>query len=311
MAHRYDERYGHEPYRGERGYGRDDRGFFERAGDEVRSWFGDDDAERRRRLDEQERERYERMRSERGWTGGERWENPDRWRSEPDRWRTESDRPRRDYGRMDYDRPGGSYRSWNEAGHGYTPSSGYGYESPSTYAQSWWRERVEPPRRDGMYGTNDRWHGEWTWGDRWRGEGRDRAMGEARGIYEDDRGRVHQFSHGQERGHTGRGPKGYQRPDARIREDVCDRLTDDWRIDASEVEVTVNNGEVTLSGTVHNRDDKRNAEDVVESIPGVREVHNNLRVSRWDETRGYERQGTPTAQGMSGMSTPATTTNRR
>src|SRR5919106_738773 len=118
MAHRYDERYGNEPYRGERGYARDDRGFVERAGDEVRSWFGDDEAERRRRLDEQERERYERMRSERGWTGGERWENPDRWRSESDRWRTDWDRPRRDYGRLDYERPSGSYRGWNEPGYG-------------------------------------------------------------------------------------------------------------------------------------------------------------------------------------------------
>ena len=35
-----------------RGYaGREDRGFFERAGDEIASWFGDDDAERRRRED--------------------------------------------------------------------------------------------------------------------------------------------------------------------------------------------------------------------------------------------------------------------
>lgn len=311
MAHRNDERYGNEPYRGERGYGRDDRGFFDRAGDEVRSWFGDDEAERRRRLDEQERERYERMRSERGWTGGERWENPDRWRSESDRWRTEPDRSRRDYGRMDYDRPAGSSRAWNEPGYGYPPSSGYGYETPSTYAQSWWRERVEPSRREGTSGTSDRWHGEWTWGDRARGgEGRhhDRAMGETRGIYEDDRGHVSQFSHGPERGFTGRGPKGYQRSDNRIREDICDRLTDDWRIDASEVEITVNNGEVTLAGNVHNREQKRSAEDVVESIPGVREVHNNLRVSRWDETRGYERQATPTGQGMAA---PATPTNRR
>ena len=29
-----------------------DRGFFERAGDEVKSWFGDEEAERRRRMDE-------------------------------------------------------------------------------------------------------------------------------------------------------------------------------------------------------------------------------------------------------------------
>jgi len=35
----------------------DDRGFFDRAGDEVRSWFGDEDAERRRRMDEREDER--------------------------------------------------------------------------------------------------------------------------------------------------------------------------------------------------------------------------------------------------------------
>ena len=30
---------------------RNDRGFFERAGDEIASWFGDDEAERRRRRD--------------------------------------------------------------------------------------------------------------------------------------------------------------------------------------------------------------------------------------------------------------------
>ena len=38
-------------YDRERG-GREDRGFFERAGDEIASWFGDDEAERRRREDE-------------------------------------------------------------------------------------------------------------------------------------------------------------------------------------------------------------------------------------------------------------------
>jgi hypothetical protein len=47
----------------DRRYGDEDRGFFERAGDEVRSWFGDDEAERRREMD---RLRYER---EQGWSG--------------------------------------------------------------------------------------------------------------------------------------------------------------------------------------------------------------------------------------------------
>ena len=34
-----------------RGIDRDERGFFERAGDEIASWFGDDEAERRRERD--------------------------------------------------------------------------------------------------------------------------------------------------------------------------------------------------------------------------------------------------------------------
>jgi hypothetical protein len=38
--------------RGQQGYGSDDRGFFDRAGDEVRSWFGDREAERRREMDQ-------------------------------------------------------------------------------------------------------------------------------------------------------------------------------------------------------------------------------------------------------------------
>lgn len=106
-------------------------------------------------------------------------------------------------------------------------------------------------------------------------------MGESRGIYEDSRGRLYYFEHGST--FAGRGPKGYLRSDDRIREDVCDRLTDDWRVDASDIEVTVQNGEVTLSGTVHSRDDKRATENLAESISGVREVHDNLRVSRWQE----------------------------
>jgi osmotically-inducible protein OsmY len=88
---------------------------------------------------------------------------------------------------------------------------------------------------------------------------------------------VQQFEHGNT--FAGRGPRGYRRSDDRIREDVCDLLTDDWRIDASDVEVTVQNGEVTLSGTVHNRDEKRTTEDLVETISGVREVHNQLRTT--------------------------------
>jgi hypothetical protein len=49
---------------------RDDRGFFERAGDEIASWFGDDDAERRRRQDERMNRDYGRDQSRNSWTRG-------------------------------------------------------------------------------------------------------------------------------------------------------------------------------------------------------------------------------------------------
>lgn len=78
--------------------------------------------------------------------------------------------------------------------------------------------------------------------------------------------------------HRGKGPKGYQRSDARIAEDVNDRLSDDPVLDASNLSVTVKNSEVTLDGFVSSRWDKRRAEDVVEGISGVKHVQNNLRV---------------------------------
>jgi len=77
---------------------------------------------------------------------------------------------------------------------------------------------------------------------------------------------------------AGRGPRGYQRSDERIREDINDRLTEDWYIDASDVEVSVNNCTVTLSGRVDTRGEKRRAEDLVESVSGVKDVSNQLSV---------------------------------
>jgi len=82
------------------------------------------------------------------------------------------------------------------------------------------------------------------------------------------------------REHRGRGPKGYRRSDERIKEDVNDRLSDDYYLDASDVEVSVENTEVTLTGTVRNRSDKRRAEDLAESVSGVTNVENRLRVKQ-------------------------------
>lgn len=80
-----------------------------------------------------------------------------------------------------------------------------------------------------------------------------------------------------ERGRFARvGPQNYRRADERIREDVCDALTDDDVVDATALSVTVENGEVTLTGTVHDRTMKRRAEDVADDVRGVREVHNRV-----------------------------------
>ncbi|WP_066408310.1 BON domain-containing protein [Flavisolibacter tropicus] len=86
--------------------------------------------------------------------------------------------------------------------------------------------------------------------------------------------------------HRGKGPRGYQRSEERIREDVCDRLSDDAMLDASEIEVTVNGADVVLSGTVLSREAKRHAEGLAESISGVRNVENRIHVGRMDELEG-------------------------
>lgn len=80
--------------------------------------------------------------------------------------------------------------------------------------------------------------------------------------------------------YRGRGPKNYQRSDERIREDVCERLTWDDRVDASGIEINVANGVVSMSGSVPDRDMKRRAEDIAESCGGVRDVQNQVRVER-------------------------------
>lgn len=78
--------------------------------------------------------------------------------------------------------------------------------------------------------------------------------------------------------HRGRGPQGYRRSDDRIHEEVCDLLEAHGAIDASDIDVKVENGEVTLEGTVSDRRTKRLAEAVAETVRGVEDVHNRLRM---------------------------------
>jgi hypothetical protein len=88
--------------------------------------------------------------------------------------------------------------------------------------------------------------------------------------------------------HSGRGPRGYQRNDQRIEEDICERLTQHGQIDAEDIQVKVKNGEVTLTGTVDSRQSKRMAEDALDSVSGIKDVHNQLRVQQ-SEGQGRSR----------------------
>lgn len=84
------------------------------------------------------------------------------------------------------------------------------------------------------------------------------------------------------------GALGRERPrvwpsDARIREDVSRALDTHGELDASDVEVAVRDAEVTLTGTVPSRRDKKLAKELAERCLGVRDVRDRLRVRRDDD----------------------------
>lgn len=76
--------------------------------------------------------------------------------------------------------------------------------------------------------------------------------------------------------YSGKGPKGWKRTDERIREEACEALYHSPFVDASDVEVSVRDACVHLTGTVPTREMKREAELCVERIHGVDDVRNAL-----------------------------------
>ena len=80
--------------------------------------------------------------------------------------------------------------------------------------------------------------------------------------------------------YSGVGPRGYSRSDDRIREDINDRLTWHDQIDASDIQVDVNDGLVSLTGSVNSRWEKRMAENIADNVSGVQDVDNKLSVNK-------------------------------
>jgi osmotically-inducible protein OsmY len=286
MADRWDDERAHERWRRERGYGRDEQ---------ARS-----DAERRR----MERRTFEDHEHDADWD--------------------------HDY---DFDRE--SWRNINyelrDPGYGYAAATGVrwsGYSGAPPYGGARARGGAEaypspyggrPMDRNRAYGGPGSLYGRRGYGaeaeqelererraalGRWRDRERHEEHAEPRGFFDRAADTVASWFGGQDEsrgvswhGHRGRGPKGYRRSDQRISDDVHDVLTDDAFLDASEIAVAVQNGEVTLSGVVSDREAKHRAERLVERISGVDHVQNNLRIGQLENSKPFENGNPLTSPG--------------
>lgn len=175
----------------------------------------------------------------------------------------------RDYGRERARDEGDRIRSF-DTDYGRTTSRFYG-RSGYDYGRDDYDE-LRGGRDDERAGRDFRGHGRDERG--WWNRAADEVMSWFGGDEDERRRRME----GRGEGHRGRGPKNYRRSDERIRDDINDRLTDNDWLDASDVEVAVAGGEVTLSGAVDSRYAKRIAEDIAVSVTGVSNMQNNLRV---------------------------------
>jgi osmotically-inducible protein OsmY len=198
----------------------------------------------------------------------------------------------------------GFERGYNQSRNDYSQRSNYpsGYRSGENYSggRDYDYDRDRYGRSSERYG-NERYSNQ-GYGNEDRGWW-DRASDAVASFFGDEDAERRRRMDEQRAHRRGKGPKNYRRSDERIKEDVNDRLNDDYYIDASDVEVAVENSEVTLTGSVKSRSDKRRVEDIAESVSGVTNVENRLRVKQYDYSTGGSTSITDTS------STPGTTTS--
>jgi len=200
------------------------------------------------------------------------------------------------WGQMDYDQNGGygqmygGGNDYDRGGYGQGSSNfrqgnydRYGSQDYGRYNRSQGYNR----NRDWDNDRNDR-----SWWDKTKDE-------VASWFGDDDAERRRRMDERREGNYRGNGPKNYTRSSERIKEDVNDRLSDAWDIDASDIDVSIDGNEVTLSGTVPSKQQKRRAEDIAESVSGVQNVQNNLRIKQqeynqqrnWNDNSGSSSGG--------------------
>ncbi len=237
--------------------------------------------------------------------------NPRRWRDEDERRSGSEDEWRDEWRPAENRWREGQGTSGSNTGYGYgNYGSAGGYEGYGSY-----------DRRFNRQDDPDDWQSRVDWHGRNRGGfqgGRENRGGyfegrENRGGYEgrenrhEDRGLLERAGDWLQRT-LGKAPKGYTRSDDRIREDLSDQI---WRrsdIDASDVEIVVKNGEVTLVGNVSERRTKRALEDLAEECLGVVDVHNQIKVNREAQNGGRERSSSTSTSNLGTTSTTTSTT---
>lgn len=224
-------RYGHE------------RGWFDKTKDEAASWFGDEDAERRRHFDKVDNERQDRNSnygdnfgssqyparygSQVGSSSYRYFESP--WRENEPSWHKKNN-----------ERQSNSYRG--------SLSDRYGsrYDDENYYPGNW---GLESRGRESEF------------------------LNAAGGSLTSTNERFQRMERGR------KGPRAYKRSDERISDDIHERIDRHLDIDAREVTIEVKDGDVTLKGTVSDRADKRLVEEIAEDVFGVKNVQNLLRIN--------------------------------
>lgn len=258
--------------------------------------------------------RSHRYRNDDRSTSNER-NNDNRWDTNYNRsgddWREDDYRNREDYNRNVYStdrdrewrtrndqlndlnwniRSGGNYNEDYNRDYYNRYNRNYGNDYPG-------RKDLSRGSYNERYSDNDRFGPGWRyddysntyknegWRDNYRNEDRDwwdRTKDEVASWFGDEDARRRR-NRDENTNHRGKGPKNYRRSQERIKEDVSDKLSDDYLLDATDIEVEVNGSEVTLNGTVDSRYAKRRAEDIAEDITGVTHVQNNLRARKMTE----------------------------
>ncbi len=168
---------------------------------------------------------------------------------------------------------------------------GYGYGSAADSRRDEWRSWRPAERDNREINRANAW---------------DRQAPSSANPYESSRFASHEpseYGSPVKSSYYGRGPKGYRRSDERIREEASETLQRDPYIDASEIEVDVKDGVVTLRGHTEDRRQKRMAEDAIEHLSGVRDVRNELMIDQSFFQRAKEALFGGSTQSISDRST--------